>query len=752
MLVYNVYFLIKNLAQTLLCWNFGVGKDLEKIRMMMTTLDRYFSRYQTDRGSIYHRSYNRWIKPGLTKNTIPLWAYWLLFALCLFSLILMGFTWFLRRTVKIKTHELVQNHEKLRHNLEVLQQSKDDLKESQRIAHLGSWRLDLATDQVVWTEELYKMYGFDPTIPPPPHTEHMKLFTPESWKKLSTSLANTRETGLPYELELETVREDKKSGWIWVRGEAVIGERGETIGLQGAAQDITDRKHVEDALRESRQKFHSMVDNIGIGVTLISLNLEILEMNKKMREWYPQISIEHRPTCYQVFNNPPRENMCNYCPTIKTIQDGKVHEGITSTPCAGSVRNFRIVSSPIFDSHGELTAVIEMVEDTTDRLRLETQLRQSQRIESIGTLAGGIAHDFNNILSSILGFTELALDGAEKGTELEDYLQEVCIAGLRAKDLVKQILTFARQSDEAVKPIHVKNVAKEVLRFIKSSIPTTIQITKKIESDSFIMGSSTQLHQVLMNLCTNAAQAMEEKGGFLEVSMNDTTIDKMSMIPDLRPGEYIKIKVTDTGIGISQKHIHNIFEPYFTTKTVGKGTGMGLAVIHGIVENYGGQIAVDSTIGKGSCFTIYLPITKKRNIHTHFEEDSLPLGNENILFVDDEAPIAKMGRKALERLGYAVTARTSSVEALELFKSKPQTFDLVISDMTMPNLTGDKLAIELMKVRADIPVILCTGYSNKISEETVSEIGIKAFIYKPVVKSDLAKTVREVLDETKRSS
>jgi len=234
------------------------------------------------------------------------------------------------------------------------------------------------------------------------------------------------------------------------------------------------------------------------------------------------------------------------------------------------------------------------------------------------------------------------------------------------------------------------------------------------------------------------------------LSVNDTRVDMMAMIPDLRPGDYIKIMITDTGMGISPENIYMIFEPYFTTKAVGEGTGMGLAVAHGIVESYRGQITVDSTMGKGTCFTIYLPITKKRKVHIPSEKENLPLGNESILFVDDEPPIAKMGSKILEQLGYSVITRTSSVEALELFRSKPQEFDLVITDMTMPNMTGDKLAAELMNIRSDIPVILCTGYSKKISEKTEAETGIKAFADKPISKADLAKTVRNVLDEAIR--
>jgi len=269
-----------------------------------------------------------------------------------------------------------------------------------------------------------------------------------------------------------------------------------------------------------------------------------------------------------------------------------------------------------------------------------------------------------------------------------------------------------------------------------------------------IMGNATQVHQILMNLFTNAAHAMEDKGGILEFSLKDVVMDRgvNRGKPDLKPGNYIEIKVSDTGEGIAPEIIGFIFDPYFTTKGPGEGSGMGLAMVHGIVESYGGKITVDSTLSEGTVFTIYLPITRKRTAHRLYESENLPSGTERILFVDDEAPIAKMSSQILERLGYSVTTRTSSVEALELFHYKPDGFDLVITDMTMPNMTGDKLAIELMKIRTDIPVIICTGYSKKISDETALKIGIKAFAYKPIVKADLAKKIRKVLDEAKGSA
>jgi signal transduction histidine kinase/CheY-like chemotaxis protein len=383
------------------------------------------------------------------------------------------------------------------------------------------------------------------------------------------------------------------------------------------------------------------------------------------------------------------------------------------------------------------------------RERLERELYQAQKIESIGNLAGGIAHDFNNILSSILGYTELSLDEVPKGSPLEENLQEVYTAAIRASELVRQILAFARQSHEEVKPIQVNMIIKEVVKFIRASIPVTIDIHQCIESDSLIMGNTTQVHQILMNLCTNSAHAMEEEGGVLTICLKDITMDGKTETSrlELASGDYIEITVSDTGAGIAPEIICSIFDPYFTTKGPGKGTGMGLAMVHGIVESYNGKITVDSKPGEGTTFKIYLPVTRVSKEKTPYESKILPPGKEKILFVDDEAPIIRSGSFLLESLGYKVTGINSSLEALKLFRSNPAEFDMVITDMTMPGMTGDKLAMEMMKIRPDLPVILCTGYSNKISEKEAAGIGIRAFLYKPVVKNDMATIVRKQLDD-----
>jgi len=384
-----------------------------------------------------------------------------------------------------------------------------------------------------------------------------------------------------------------------------------------------------------------------------------------------------------------------------------------------------------------------------EKKNLEFQLHHAQKMESIGTLAGGIAHDFNNILASVIGYTELALDDAKRGILQHENLQEVLLAGNRAKDLVKQILTFSRQVDQEKKPIQVKPVVKEALKLLRASIPSSVKIEQSVQSNALVMGDSTQIHQVLMNLCTNAAHAMKDDGGLLTVSLLDAELDSVfvSNHPNLKPGSYINLTVTDTGHGISPEVMEKIFDPFFTTKEKGEGTGMGLSVVHGIVLSHGGDICVYSNPGKGSTFKVYLPVIKSRLKLEERVERPIPTGNERILLIDDEPAIMNMGKQILESLGYDVTTRNSSLEALELFKKKRDRFDLVITDMTMPHMTGDKLAEELMQIRIDIPVILCTGFSSRIDEQKALAIGIRVFISKPFLKREIAEAIRKVLDE-----
>jgi PAS domain S-box-containing protein len=387
--------------------------------------------------------------------------------------------------------------------------------------------------------------------------------------------------------------------------------------------------------------------------------------------------------------------------------------------------------------------------DISRRKRLEAQLQQSLKMESIGTLAGGIAHDFNNMLGIILGNTEMAALDVPDQNPAQASLDEIKATTMRARDAVKQILAFSRQGEEKLTPIQIGSVVAESLKLIRSTIPTTIAIEQNVSKDAgIIMGDLTQINQILLNLCVNAAHAMREEGGVLTVTLERIHLDDgdLSGMPELSAGDHVNLSVGDTGQGIAPDQINRIFDPYFTTKGIGEGTGMGLAMVHGIVKSHDGAIKVDSDEGKGTVFSVFIPVIQSKSEVATVSTDDIPRGNEHILFVDDEPAMTGIYRAMLERLGYAITVRTSSIEALEAFKAKPDEYDAIITDQTMPHLTGQMLAMEMMAVRPDIPVILCTGHSDLISKQKANEIGIKAFVMKPIAMGHIAKTIREVLD------
>ena len=483
-------------------------------------------------------------------------------------------------------------------------------------------------------------------------------------------------------------------------------------------------------------------------------------------------------------NYARKEDAKGYFRAFERVRDNE--ETIVDTTVSllnkdGSIRLLQASCSPNFNSKGKMIGVVGVLKDITQQRQLEVQLQQSQKMEALGTLAGGITHDFNNILGAILGYTELTILDARDERKVRQHLEKIQVAGYRARDLVNQILAFSRQTKQERSPVQISSIVKEILKMLRASLPSTIEIRQNIQADQGTVDADpTHIHQVLMNLCTNAAHAMQENGGILEVGIQNmdfglrsadfrkdekrTTLvghasdstgqtnqisESQIEYLDILPGHYLELTVRDTGIGMTPDVLGRIFYPYFTTKEKGHGTGLGLSVVHGIIKSHGGSITVESKPGQGTTFHVYLPrmeySKETANKMAASPYKGIPTGHERILFIDDEQALVDIGKQMLEHLGYEVIIRTSSIEALELFKAEPDRFDLVITDMTMPNMTGERLAKAMIKIRPDIPIIVCTGFSERINEETVRQIGIRKLAMKPLVMQDLAGAIRRVL-------
>ncbi|MFT5728577.1 MAG: PAS domain S-box-containing protein [Desulforhopalus sp.] len=441
-----------------------------------------------------------------------------------------------------------------------------------------------------------------------------------------------------------------------------------------------------------------------------------------------------------------------------TIKSGKTWFGdVTNRTKDGVIIVEHAAIFPVFSDQDEIINFAAIKRDITEQRKieeekenLELRLQQAQKMEAIGTLAGGIAHDFNNILSVILGYTEMAKEDSAAGSAIEQDLNMVMNASFRAKSLIQQILAFSHQGDtESKQPLQSADLIKEAIKMLRPTLPTTIEINQDIDvTTGLVLADPTKLNQILMNLCTNAYHAMEDTGGKLSISLKETEIFSEDLVhePEIDAGTFVQLSVSDSGVGIAPEIIQNIYLPYFTTKETGKGTGMGLSIIHGIVKGYGGFVTVSSELGEGTVFNVFLPVVKEDLITAQEFSAQCPKGNERVLFIDDEETLTRMGQYMLESLGYTVTVRHSSAEALETFQNRSDQFDIVITDQTMPGMTGGDLSRRMLQIRPDIPIILCTGHSTIISEEKAKSMGIKEFAFKPLSKNDIAKLIRKVLD------
>nr|NJM02042.1 PAS domain S-box protein [Desulfobacula sp.] len=523
---------------------------------------------------------------------------------------------------------------------------------------------------------------------------------------------------------------------------------------------IIHRKRSEIALRESEERYRLLTDNVTDSIwTLQVPDLRLLYISPSIEnilgytpehmqnlQFKDYLTEESMNKTSRIFSEElKKEDDPGMDPKRSRIfQIDQIRED-------GSTIWTEITVCFLRDETGKADRILGVTRDITERRRMERQLNQSQKMEAIGTLAGGIAHDFNNILSSVLGFTELAKMQCAKDTETGKYLDRIFSAGIRARDLVRHILVFSRQQDIKREPLSIAPLVKECLNFIRASVPRNIDIVQNIQgSDCTVMADPSQIHQVIMNLCTNAAQAMKGKSGRLEVCLKPVQIEDWERfrIKGLKQGRYLKLTVSDSGCGIPESVLERIFEPFFTTKERGEGTGMGLSIVHGIVKDMGGAVSVYSEPGRGTTFQVFFPAHYGKTEEKTGSDPLLKIGTGRILLVDDEENIVASGQQILTAMGYEVVGTTRSPEALHIFRQNPDFFDLVLTDMTMPEMTGIELSKEILKIRKNIPIVLSTGFSEGLTSTMARDMGIYHIVMKPVIAAELAGVIQAALNHT----
>ncbi len=526
---------------------------------------------------------------------------------------------------------------------------------------------------------------------------------------------------------------------------------------QMVAERTKALEQANENLLEHKRQLMSVLDNIRAGIAIVEINTrQIVYVN-------PAAEAMIRLPAEKILGSKRHDIFCppNEC-ECQILDFGREIETDEKTLRTGDGRELPVLKTVTRTIYKGKECLLESFIDLTaqkaaakEKAALEAQLRQAQKMEALGTLAGGIAHDFNNILGAIIGYAELSfMDLDDLDHPIHQKLKSILHAGNRAKDLVTQILAFSRMQEHILTPIRIDPIIKEVIKLLKASLPADIKLETQIKARQHVLADAGQIHQVIMNLCTNAYHAMENGGGTLTVSLESVLLEEgcPDLPVDLPPGWYLKLNVEDTGVGISPSVLDNIFDPYFSTKDKNKGTGLGLAVVHGIIKSHGGVIDVKSNPGEGTAFHVFLPVTDD-NLESETEKPvPLPRGTEKILVVDDEKDLVDIGCQMLKRLGYDVTSAVGSAEALKIFRESPRRFDLVITDMNMPMMTGDLLAAEIVRIRPGIPILLCTGFSERVDKNRALLAGIRKLVMKPLAMNILAESVREVLDETRKQA
>ena len=582
---------------------------------------------------------------------------------------------------------------------------------------------------------------------------------PEDRDRCLSTYLKAFESKQAFEMEYRLRRYDGEYRWVVDVGNPFRDLEDKFAGYIGSCYDISDRKQAEAELEQQRKFLRHVIDMIPNFVFAKDREGRFTLVNQEVAKAYGT-TVEELLGKSDADFNPNSEEVEFFRQKDLMVFDSLKDEFIPEeviTDSKGEQRWLQTVKRPLMiGEDGKAHYVLGVATDITARKQMEQALRekdralqQAQKMEIIGTLAGGIAHDFNNILSGIFGFTEMALKTIPENEQLHTYLEQVLIAASRAKDLVKQILAFSRNIEIERRPTDPHLLLKEVLNFLRATLPSSIEIKEHLaENVSSINADPTQIYQVIINLCTNAEFAMRETGGVLEIRLEMVEVNQElhDMHPQLTLGSpYLCLSVQDSGKGMSLDVQNRIFDPFFTTKAVGEGAGMGLSVVHGIIASHGGAITLHSQIGHGTTFKIYLPKINSEVIPSVQEDIQIETGRGNVLLVEDEESLAGLGKLMIEQLGYTVEVHTSSLNALASFKRSPQKFDVVMSDQTMPTLTGEGLARKLLEVRVDLPIILCTGYSHTMTPEKAKAMGIRAFLMKPFQMRELATILQKVL-------
>lgn len=753
--------------------HFAFSKNSPRSKALAKALDSHLKTLKSTPNSFYYTTLQKNLfptsnPPSLISNTTLLFGF---IGVISIGLILFLIVLILKHQIKIKTKQVNQQNTDLKKGIKALENVRNDLTESQERLSLaleatnaGLWDYTPQTGDVYLSDRWFTMLGYGSDELDKSRQTWINLLHPEDKEVASQKMNFFIQNYLPEkpsvysnEFRLKT----KEGKWKWIHSLAKafdFDQDGNITRMIGTHTDISAHKKAlldlqkSEMLHEKAQK----LAHIGHWRRDLKTN-QVIWSNEIYRIFEVEKNSVDIFYDYFIKNIHPEDRVKLESTVKKAIA---THSDYDETYRIlfenGRIKYLREQCSIGYAEDGTPTFFVGTTQDITEITRAEKekvnalkQLRQAQKIKAIGTLAGGIAHDFNNILTPIIGYAQMGIEELPEENEVTEFLNSILKSSLRAKSLIRQILTFSREKEQEFHPIQIQPIIKETLQILHSTIPSTIEIKEDISSNVNLMnGDPTQLHQVIMNLCTNAFHAMKENGGILSIDVSQEHVSNPSSqgLIKIAPGSYLKLSVSDTGIGISRENIEKIFDPYFSTKETAEGTGLGLSVVHGIVESYGGEITVQSTLGKGSIFTVWFPTVLPEKTEAKVFVQNYQKGSEKILLVDDEPELLNMLKKMLSSLGYEVFGFNDSQAALEAFEKEPSKFDLILTDLTMPKLDGIALTKSVKPICQDIKIILCTGYSDDMSDSELGVLGIDTLLLKPITKSDLSKAIRLTLD------